>query len=89
MSTAYVKISKGQRFNGGFATQRTPCWTVTLVNNRGQEKKICTGMNEWATYSQQHYAESVATEWSMYLGWPIKWFEEVEQVTTIFVEVKA
>ena len=85
---SYVKISKGRRFNGGFATQRTDCWTVSLVRGNGIEKKICTGMNEWATYSQKHYAESMANEWALFLGWPVKRFEEVEKVTTTCIEVE-
>ncbi len=86
MSNSYIKISKGKRFNGGFATQRTDCWSVSLVNNN-VEKKICIGMNEWATYSRQNDAEGMAREWSGFLGWQIKRFEEVEKVTVTCVEV--
>lgn len=83
----YVKVVKGLHYQGGFATKRTDSWTVTLVN-RGVEKPICTGMNEWARYSESRYAEEVAQEWSSFLGWPIKRFEAQEYVTVTHKEVE-
>lgn len=86
MNDSYVRISKGKHFNGGFATQKTDCWTVSLIKDN-VEKKICTGMNEWAVYSHEHGASRQAIEWATFLGWPIKRFEEVEKVVVTYEEV--
>lgn len=86
LDRVYVRISESTAYNGEFATKEIPSWQVDLVNDDTNEKKICSGMNEWSVYFNKLNAEVVAEEWAKFLGTEVRRFKKVVKTVYEYVE---